>query len=111
MPKSFGFPGGNMQGLMKQAQKMQEEMQKAQSAVAEYQAEGSAGGGMVKAIAQGDTRLVSISIDREVMNDADQEMLQDLVVAAVNDALDKVQENAKKEMAKVTGGLNIPGLF
>ncbi len=111
MSKGFGFPGGNMQALVKQAQKMQENLQKVQGAVAEYTAEGSAGGGMVKAVARGDNRLLNLTIDQEIISGGDRDMLQDLVVAAVNDALEKVQESVSKEMAKVTGGLNIPGLF
>lgn len=111
MSKGFGFPGGNMQALVKQAQKMQENLQKVQGAVAEYTAEGSAGGGMVKAVARGDNRLLNLTIDQEILSGGDGDMLQDLVVAAVNDALEKVQESVNKEMAKVTGGLNIPGLF
>jgi DNA-binding YbaB/EbfC family protein len=111
MSKGFGFPGGNMQALVKQAQKMQENLQKVQSSVAEFTAEGSAGGGMVKAVARGDNRLLNVSIEQEVIVGGDRDLLQDLVLAAVNDALDKVQEMAKSEMAKVAGGLNIPGLF
>lgn len=111
MAKGFGFPGGNMQGLVKQAQKVQEELRRVQESAAEYTAEGSAGGGMVKAVAKGDNKVLSVIIDPEIVVNSDLEMLQDLVVAAVNDALERVQENAKKEMARITGGLNIPGLF
>ena len=111
MTKGFGGIPGNMQGIMKQAQKMQAELQKIQEEAENYTAEGSAGGGMVKIVANGKNHIVSAAIEREVVNPEDIEMLQDLIVAAANDALQKVQENLKSKMAGLTGGLNIPGLF
>ncbi|MCO6429272.1 MAG: YbaB/EbfC family nucleoid-associated protein [Deltaproteobacteria bacterium] len=110
---SKGFPGipGNMQEMLKQAQKMQERLLKAQEEAANLTAEGSAGGGMVKAVANGKNQVTSLSIEREVVNPDDVDMLQDLVIAAVNEAFQKVQETVKSEMAKATGGMNIPGLF
>ena len=110
---SRGFPGipGNMQGLMKQAQKLQEQMQKAQQEAELFTAEGSAGGGMVKAVANGKNELVSIHIDPQVVSSGDVDMLQDLVLAAANEGLRKVQENMKQKLASLSGGLNIPGLF
>jgi DNA-binding YbaB/EbfC family protein len=114
MAKGFpGFPGGgmgNMQALMKQAQKMQEQLQKVQSDAEQYTAEGSAGGGVVKITANGQNRLLSVAIDKQCVNPDDVEMLQDLVLVAANDALQKVQENLKSQMSKITGGMNIPGL-
>jgi len=112
MAKGFpGMPGGmgNMQALMKQAQKMQEQLQKVQSDAEQFSAEGSAGGGVVKVTANGKNRLTAVAIDKEVVNPNDVEMLQDLVLVAANDALQKVQDNLKNQMSKVTGGLNIPG--
>ena len=110
---SKGFPGipGNMQGLMKQAQKMQQQLQKAQEEAQLFEAEGSAGGGVVKVTANGKNTILSVTLSKEAVSPDDVEMLQDLIVAAANDALQKVQDNLKNEMAKVTGGAGIPGLF
>ena len=101
---------GNM---MKQIKLMQQKMQKIQEELAERKVEGSAGGGMVTAIVNGKQELLEIKIDKEVVDPEDVEMLQDLIVAAVNQALKKSQEMMNEEMAKLTGGLgiNIPGLF
>jgi len=98
--------------LMRQAQKLQTQMAKVQEEMAEKTVEGSAGGGMVTVIATGKLEVVSVAIDPEVIDPNDIEMLQDLVVAAVNDALRKAQEMVTSEMSKLTGGLgiNIPGL-
>jgi nucleoid-associated protein EbfC len=98
--------------LMRQAQKLQAQMAKMQEEMAGKTIEGSAGGGMVTAVANGKQELVSIKIDREVVDPNDIDMLQDLVQAAVNDALRKAQEMVAGEMSKLTGGLgiNIPGL-
>jgi DNA-binding YbaB/EbfC family protein len=108
-----GFPGmpGNIQQLMKQAQKMQEDLKRVQADAELVTMEGSAGGGMVKVVANGKNQLVSIVIDRQVVNPDDIEMLQDLTLAACNDALEKVQENMKQQMSKLTSGMNIPGMF
>jgi len=111
MSKGFGGMPGNLQGIMKQAQKVQQDMLKAQEEAANLTAEGSAGGGMVKVSANGKNQLVSIEIEPEVIDPNDVEMLQDLVIAAANEALTKVQEEVKAEIAKVTGGMNLPGLF
>ena len=97
-------------GLMKQAQKLQEEMARIQAEAAQRTVEATAGGGMVTAIANGANELVSIRIEKDVINPEDAEMLQDLVVAAVNGALRKAQEEMQQEMARLTGGLNMPGL-
>lgn len=107
-----GNEGPNIQGLLQTAQRMQQELSRIQGELASKTVEGSAGGGMVVAVANGRQQLVSISIEREVVDPADVEMLQDLVVAAVNQALGKAAELAQQEMAKVTGGLNIniPGM-
>jgi DNA-binding YbaB/EbfC family protein len=108
-----GFPGipGGMQGLMKQAQKMQQDLLRVQEEAKAATAEGGAGGGIVKVVANGNNQLVSIVIQKEAVNPEDVEMLQDLILAACNDALQKVQENVKAQMAKVTGGMNLPGMF
>jgi len=100
-----------MGNMMKQAQKLQAKMMKMQEELGEKTVESSAGGGMVTAVANGRQQLVSIAIEKEVVDPEDVEMLQDLVLAAVNDALTKSQEMVSSEMGKLTGGLNIPGLM
>ncbi|MGQ9561603.1 MAG: YbaB/EbfC family nucleoid-associated protein [Candidatus Oleimicrobiaceae bacterium] len=96
--------------ILKQAQRMQEQIQKAQEELASLRVEGTAGGGMVKAVVSGKYELLAISIDPEVVDHEEVEMLEDLIVAAVNQALQKVQEKVAEEMGKVTGGLG-PHLF
>jgi len=100
----------NMNSMMKQAQKLQKKMLKTQQELATKTVEASAGGGMVKVIANGAQKIESIVLEKEVVDPEDVEMLQDLVLAAVNDALNKSQEMVSSEMGKLTGGLNIPGL-
>ena len=96
--------------MMKQIQKMQAKMEEIQSQLAESEVEGTAGGGMVKAVANGKQDLLEIKIDPEVVNPDDIEMLQDLIVAAVNQARQKAQDLQNERMAELTGGLNIPGM-
>ncbi|MGW8325188.1 MAG: YbaB/EbfC family nucleoid-associated protein, partial [Desulfobacterales bacterium] len=96
--------------MMKQAQQLQSKMFKLQEELAEKTVETSSGGGMVKVVANGKQQLVSIQIEQEVVDPDDVEMLQDLILAAVNDALNKAQEMVSEEMSKLTGGMNIPGL-
>jgi DNA-binding YbaB/EbfC family protein len=100
----------NMNPMMKQAQKLQQKMLKTQQELATKTVEASAGGGMVKVIANGGQKIESIVLEKEVVDPEDVEMLQDLITAAVNDALNKSQEMISSEMGKLTGGLNIPGL-
>jgi nucleoid-associated protein EbfC len=100
-----------MGDMMKQAQKLQAKMIKLQEELAEKTVETSAGGGMVKVVANGKQQIVSINIEKEVVDPEDVEMLQDLIMAAVNDALTKSQEMVSGEMGKLTGGLKIPGLM
>jgi len=95
--------------MMKQAQKMQLEMEKAQAEIALLTAESSTGGGMVKAVASGDGSIQSITIDPDGIDPEDVEMLQDMILTAVNDALQKVNELASLRMSAVTGGMNLPG--
>ncbi len=101
----------SMGNMMKQAQKLQAKMMKLQEELAEKTIEGSAGGGMVKAVANGKQQVISIRIEKEVIDPEDPDMLQDLVLSAVNDALQKSQEMVSDEMGKLTGGFNIPGLM
>jgi nucleoid-associated protein EbfC len=99
-----------MGNMMKQAGRLQEQMMKMQEEVAQKTVETSSGGGMVKVVANGKHHLVSIKIEKEVVDPDDVDMLEDLIVAAVNDALVKSQEMLSSAMKKLTGGMNIPGL-
>ena len=110
MSKGFAGVPGNMQAIMRQAQKMQQELKKAQEESESFTAEGTAGGGMVKVMANGRNQLTAVTMEKEVVNPEDLEMLQDLVLAAANDALKKVQAVVKSRLEEVTGGINIPGL-
>lgn len=102
---------GNMNKLMKQVQKMQQDMVKLQEELQEKTVEATAGGGVVKVVASGKKQLVSIEIDPEVVDPDDVEMLQDLIMAATNEALQKAEDMVADEMGKLTGGINMPGLF
>lgn len=96
--------------IMRQAQKIQEEIQKKQEEVKKMTVEASAGGGMVIAKANGAGEIISIKIDKEVVNPEDVEMLEDLVIAAINEALKRAHELAQSEMAKVSMPFNLPGM-
>lgn len=100
----------NIGSIMKQAQKIQAQIAKVQEELAQKTIEASAGGGMVTVVVNGKQEIVSIKFEPEVVDANDVEMLQDLVVASVNEALRKSQEMVSEEMRKITGGLNIPGL-
>jgi len=108
-----GFPGGmNMNNLMKQAKKMQEQMMKMQQELEEKTVEASVGGGVVTVVANGKKEILEINIKPEVVDPDDIEMLQDLIIAAVNEATRKADEMIQNEMSKFTGGLGMPpGLF
>jgi DNA-binding YbaB/EbfC family protein len=112
MPMMGGMP--NMNGMMKQIQKMQKDMEETQQKLSESTVEATAGGGMVTVVANGKKEIIKLTIKPEAVDPEDVEMLQDLVMVAVNEAIRKATENAESEMGKVTGGLgnmNIPGLF
>ena len=98
----------NIQQMMKQAQQMQERMQKQ---MADLRVEATAGGGMVTVVMSGLKQVQKLTIDPEAVSKDDVEMLQDLVMSAVNQGISKAQDIAKDEMKKLTGGINIPGLF
>ena len=101
---------GGMQGMLKQVQKMQAEMQKVQGELGNKTVSEEAGGGMIKAVANGNKEIVSISIDPQVIDKEEKEILEDLVVAAVNKALESASKMAEEELAKVTKGMIPPGL-
>ncbi len=103
-----GMGGGNMNSMIRQAQKMQQDMMKAQEELESKTYEAGAGGGVVTATVSGKKELVSVAIDPEAVDPEDVEMLQDLIVAAVNEALRKASEDAASQMSKLTGGLNLP---
>mgnify|MGYP002590271788 CR=1 FL=1 len=110
-----GFPGGmgggNMQQLMRQAQKMQQDMTRIQQEISEREFTASVGGGVVSATVLGTKELKAITIDPSCVDPDDVEMLQDLIIAAVNEAMDKADQLSEEEMAKATGGMNLGGLF
>lgn len=107
----MGMGGGNMNNMMKQVQKMQQDMVKLQEELEEREVEAMAGGGAVKVIATGKKNIKSIKIDPEVIDEDDIELLEDMVLVAVNEAIAKAEEMVNSEMGKVTGGMNIPGLM
>lgn len=100
----------NMQQMMKQARKMQEQLAAAQENIAQSTVDASAGGGMVKVTMNGEMQITSLKIDPEALDPEDVEMLEDMVTAAVNEALRGVGDLANRQMGAITGGLNIPGM-
>lgn len=108
----MGFGGmGNMQKMMKQVQKMQADMARMQEELESKLVEATAGGGAIKVVATGKQEIKEVKIKPEVIDPEDAEMLEDLVLAAVNEALRKSQEMVNSEMSKITGGMKIPGMF
>ena len=103
-----GMGGGNMNNMIRQAQKMQQDMMKAQEELESKTYEAQAGGGVVSATVSGKKELIGVTIDPEAVDPDDVEMLQDLIVAAVNEALRKASEDAASQMSRLTGGLNLP---
>jgi len=101
----------DMNTIMRQAQQMQERLSQVKNELAAKTVTGSAGGGTVIVTVNGRNELLDISIAREVINPDDQEMLQDLVISAVNEGMSKARDMAQVEMRKITGGINIPGIF
>ena len=101
---------GNIQQLMQQAQRMQQQMAQKQAELAEKTVTAQSGGGMVTATVNGAHELLELSIDPDVIDPEDKEMLEDMVVAAVNQAMQQAEEMAQQELGKLAGGMNIPGL-
>ncbi len=106
----MGFGGNNMQKMMKQVQKMQADMARLQEELGNVTVEGSAGGGAVQVVANCHQEISQVRIDKSVIDPEDPEMLEDLVLTAVNDALKKSKDTAAQEMEKITGGIKIPGM-
>jgi len=114
MPKGFqGMPGGgmNMQQMMKQAQKMQKQMMEMQEDLANKTLDVSAGGGAIKVTINGEKQITDLTISPDVVDPDDVEMLQDLVISAVNEAIRQMDEAVSGQMSKLTGGMSLPGLF
>ncbi|MFS4459112.1 YbaB/EbfC family nucleoid-associated protein [Bdellovibrio sp. HCB2-146] len=105
-----GMPGGMAQ-LMKQANQMQMKMKKAQEELAKAEYEATSGGGAVKVKVNGDHMMTALTIDPEVLKAGDVEMLQDMILSATNEAVKTARDTSSKEMEKITGGMNIPGMF
>lgn len=104
-----GFGGGGMQALMRQANQMQTRMKKAQEELAAREFDATSGGGAVKIVMMGDYQVKSVEIQADVLSDKD--MLQDLIATAVNEAIRVVKTTSDQEMAKITGGFSMPGMF
>ena len=117
MGKYKGFAGAgmnqkqNMNSVIKQAQKMQKEMERVQQETEEEQVEATSGGGAVKVVVNGKKELISIKLDPDAVDPDDVETLEDLILAAVNEGVKKAEEIMSERMGAITGGLNIPGLF
>ncbi len=111
LPQGFGGGPSNMQGVIKQAQKMQERMAELQAELDEREYDFTVGGGMITIKMNGKKEMQSIEIKPEVVDPDDIEMLQDLIVAGVNEAVSSIEKTNNDEMSKVTGNLNIPGMF
>lgn len=111
LPQGFGGGPSNMQGVIKQAQKMQERMAELQAELDEKEYDFTVGGGMITIKMNGKKEMQSIEIKPEVVDTDDIEMLQDLIVAGVNEAISSIEKTNNDEMSKVTGNLNIPGMF
>lgn len=111
LPQGVGGGQQNMQGMIRQAQKMQEAMQQKQAEIAEREFRATAGGGAVEVVMTGKKELTEVKISPDVVDPEDIEMLQDLVIAAVNEAIRSVEEITETEISKITGGLNVPGMI
>jgi len=108
--KPQGFGGGNMQKQLQQVQALQAEMERKQAELEEQEVETTAGGGAVKVTVSGKKEITKLEISKDVVDPDDVEMLQDLIIVAVNEGIRQVEEISNQEMSKLTGGLNIPGL-
>lgn len=107
----MGFGGANMNKMLKQMQKMQTDMVKMQDDLADMTVEASAGGGVVKIVMTGKQEVKELFLDPEILQPEEREMVQDLLMAAFNEAVQKSQNMATEQMSKITGGIKVPGLF
>ena len=107
----MGFGGANMNKMLKQMQKMQTDMVKMQDDLADMTVEASAGGGVVKIVMTGKQEVKELFLDPEILQPEESEMVQDLLIAAFNEAVQKSQSMATEQMSKITGGIKVPGLF
>lgn len=110
MRRSNPFGGANMNNMMKQMQQMQKKIEDAQKEIEEAEVTATSGGGVIEVVATGKKEIKSIKIDKDVVDPDDVEMLEDMILAGVNEALRMAEELSEEKMGKVTGGLNIPGL-
>ncbi len=110
LPKGYGGGGGNMNDMIRKAQKMQDQMQEKQAELDEREYTASSGGGMVEVVASGKHEIKSIVIKPEVVDPEDVDFLQDLIKAAINDVNRVIDETSAEEMGKISDGLNIPGM-
>ena len=110
LPQGVGGGPQNMQAMLKQAQKMQEDMARMQEELEEREYDVAAGGGVVNVKINGRKEILSVKIDPEVVDPDDVETLEDLIVAGINEAIKKVEADASQEMSKLTGGLSLPGM-
>jgi len=111
LPQGFGGGPGNMNSMIKQAQKMQEDMQAKQAEIEEREFSVTSGGGAVEVVMSGKKQIKSLTIKPDVVDPDDVEMLQDLIIAAVNEAIKNIEDTTASELEKITGGLSLPGLF
>lgn len=111
LPKGYGGGGGNMNQMIRQAQKAQEQMEAKQQELAEREFNATVGGGVVQVVMTGDKAIQSITINPEIVDPEDVEMLQDLIIAAVNEVYRNVDETTDAEMAEITGSLGLPGML
>ena len=111
LPQGMGGGPSNMQSMIKQAQKMQEDMAAKQAELEEREYDVSAGGGVINVKINGKKEILSVNIDPDVIDPDDKETLEDLIVAAVNEAIKKVEAVTAEEMQKITGNMSIPGMF
>lgn len=111
LPQGMGGGPQNMNRIIKQAQKMQDDMKALQDRLDMTEYTGESGSGLVKAVVNGKHDVVSVKIDPNIIDPEDIEMLEDLIAAAVNDAVSKAKAEGEAEMAKITGGMNVPGIF
>ena len=111
LPKGMGGGPQNMQSMIKQAQKMQEDMQKAQSELESQEFTSSVGGGAVEAVVLGNKEVKSLNIKPEVIDPEDKEMLEDLIISAINECMRKIEDVSNEQINSITGGMNIPGMY